>query len=350
MGDKIEGKRILYIGPLNKGTITTQRIDSLRDLGAEVISFDTSPYIKSLKNPISRRLAFKYSFGPMVPKLNKEIITFAQSKQFDIVWVNKGIIIHPNTVKLLKEKSELGIAIHYTADPAIVTHLTRYFSASIPIYSHCVTTKSYEVELYKNRGVQELIFVQQGYDTSFIEMFPDKTNTDEIYDVVFIGRGEEHYVNCIRAVSEVTENIAIWGPWDKTIKKNPDLSKYWKKQSVFGTEYVNKLREGKICLGLLCKLHPDKSTTRSFEIPAAGSFLLGERSDEHLSLYNEGVEAEFFESVEELKEKIRYYLNNEIKRKAIAVAGRNRCIESKYSNKDRLEYILYQVLESNNGN
>lgn len=346
LGDKIKGKRILYIGPLVKGTITTQRIDSLRGLGVEVISFDTSPYIKSLKNPISRRLAFKYSFGPVVSKLNKDIISFAKNKQFDMVWINKGIIIHPNTVKALKELSVLDIAIHYTADPAIVTHLTRYFSASIPIYSHCITTKSYEVELYGSKGVQDLIFVQQGYDTSYLDMITDIK--DEKYDVVFIGRGEEHYVNCIRAVSEITNNIAIWGPWEKTIKKNPDLAQYWKNKSVFGEEYVKKLREGRICLGLLCKLHPDKSTTRSFEIPASKSFLLAERTDEHLNLYKEGVEAEFFGSVEELKEKLQYYLDNDNdnERRAIAEAGHQRCKTSQYSNTDRLRYILSQVLEN----
>jgi spore maturation protein CgeB len=56
------------------------------------------------------------------------------------------------------------------------------------------------------------------------------------------------------------------------------------------------------------------------------------------------VEAEFFGSLEELLEKIQYYLINKDKRQDIAAAGRRRCLEVGYSNVDRLENIMRQIL------
>jgi spore maturation protein CgeB len=77
--------------------------------------------------------------------------------------------------------------------------------------------------------------------------------------------------------------------------------------------------------------------------PACGGFMLAERTDEHLSLFQEGKEAEYFSSNEELLEKCKYYLLHEDSRKSIAVAGRKRCETSGYSNKEAIKRMLDEV-------
>jgi spore maturation protein CgeB len=90
---------------------------------------------------------------------------------------------------------------------------------------------------------------------------------------------------------------------------------------------------------------PETTTTRSFEIPACGAFMLAERTKEHLELFKEEKEAEFFFSRKELVEKVHYYLEHPQKRKDIAAAGRKRCVNSGYSFQDRLKDILEKVQE-----
>ena len=91
-------------------------------------------------------------------------------------------------------------------------------------------------------------------------------------------------------------------------------------------------------------MNRDLQTTRSIEIPACGGFLLAERTDEHLRLLKEGVEAEYFASDAEMLEKVRYYLTHENERARIAAAGLRRCLTGGYSNADRLTSILHHAL------
>jgi hypothetical protein len=107
-------------------------------------------------------------------------------------------------------------------------------------------------------------------------------------------------------------------------------------------EYVKLIACAKICLCFLSKWNNNTlhSAGRTFEIPAIGSFLLAERTPDHLRYYLEGKEAEFFGSSKELVDKVIYYLAHDDQRRTIAKAGHQRCMASGYSHRERMKQIL----------
>jgi spore maturation protein CgeB len=71
--------------------------------------------------------------------------------------------------------------------------------------------------------------------------------------------------------------------------------------------------------------------------------MLAERTDEHLQLFEEGKEAEFFCGSSEMLDKIKHYLRYEGRRKTIAERGWERCLKSGYSNQDRMKQMMSTV-------
>jgi spore maturation protein CgeB len=123
-----------------------------------------------------------------------------------------------------------------------------------------------------------------------------------------------------------------------------ELDNSIKKRGLLGVEYVKGLCASKIVLGLLSEQaygakQGDAITSRTFNIPATGTFMIHERNDEVLEYFEEGKEIECFSSAEELADKIKFYLANPEKRKAIAEAGYRRCVPA-YSQDNRMKVIL----------
>jgi hypothetical protein len=114
-------------------------------------------------------------------------------------------------------------------------------------------------------------------------------------------------------------------------------------EEVYADDYARALTGSKIGLGFLRKVCPDQHTTRTFEIPACGSMLMADRTEEHKEFFEEGKEAEFFTSSEELLDKAKFYGSNESARKRIAQAGFERCRQSRYSYVYRLRDALRKL-------
>jgi spore maturation protein CgeB len=215
---------------------------------------------------------------------------------------------------------------------------------SIGRYDLHITTKSYNVDELEQLGAKEVLFVDNAFDPA-IHHPVDLSAEDAARlaaDVGFIGFFEEDRAELMYQLAVAGIRVTVRGPdWSRFDKKHPllEVVDTW----VGDADYARLLSATKINLGFLRKDNRDLQTTRSIEIPGCRAFMLAERTTEHRRLFEEGKEAEFFASFEELLAKCRYYLDHDLERRRIAAAGYRRC-HAGYTNAQRLSSMLEHVL------
>ena len=326
----------MFFGALNRGATCLGRLQAIRDLGHHVVTFDIDPYRK--KGPmLTRTIAHRLAWGARVKAINRDLVKFAENQEYDLAWITKGVWLYPETIKAL-QKNGLARVLHFTADPAIDFHRTRHFIASLPFYDVCVTTKGWEVEKYRQEGAKRVVFVPKAVSLELFHKYDISGPQDEKLrsDVCIIGHYEKHYRRCIKAAFDTGADVAVWGRWQRACWFRPWFKKVFRGSGIWHENYAKALCSSKIGLGLLSKYITETSTARTFHVTACGTFLLAERTDEHMQFFEEGKEAEFFSSKEEMQEKIKYYLEHPDEREKIAAAGMKRCHNSGYGNIDRM--------------
>lgn len=334
--------RILYAGELWEGSTALDRLRALERLGAKIVPFNTTPFESRFR--LVRSLSHRLNTGPPLASLNRQLRSFilAQQPAPDIVYIDKGVWIRPETLSDVADRTK-ALLVHFTPDAALTSgYRSRHFVRAMGLYDLCVTTKVWEVPRYKAEGARRVMLTTQAFERS--RFFPVPPDPALASDVAFVGVYKRGYAPPLRAASSLGVGLAIWGRgWRRYARTHTWASHAVRGDGIWGLDYPRALCSAAICLGLLSKLIPETSTTRTFEIPACGGFLLAERSDEHRAFFDEGREAEYFASHEEMQDKIRFYLAHDEKRRAIAEAGRARCLSSPYSNDDVMDRVLQEI-------
>lgn len=335
--------RVFYIGQLWEGGTARERMKTLNSLGHETLSFDSSVFAVAAPRML-QSVACRFNIGPVLNRMNRALRKAADGLQgVTLIWVDKGVWVYPETLQYLKRV--IGAqAIHYTPDSQIHSQRSRHFMSSIPLYDAVVTTKEWEVDDYKKAGAKRVMLTYQGYDSRFFpRSLPESERSQLGSDVCFVGHMQPHYAQKLKVLSSIDIRLRIWGDAWPMYAESHAWAKGIVSHGLWGESYPLALARAKIGLGLLGKHIPETSTTRTFEIPAVGTFLLAERTALHQELFEEGKEAEFFSSDDEMIEKTRFYLRHDEARRQIAAAGRVRCERSGYSSLELLRKILETI-------
>lgn len=340
--------RILSVGTFEKLSNTClHRHWALKKVADKVDEVDVT---RRGGNTLWYRIAwhlFYYGLPVSIPEGNREnarIREMVDANEYDVVWIDKGVTIKPSTLRYIKAKQPKCKIISYSPDNMALRHnQSQQFLGCIPLYDAHITTKSYILDDMRRLGAKSVYFTPQNYAPEF--HYPRMLTKEERErlggDVGFIGAWEKERCESILFLAKNGVKVKVFGDgrWND-YKGTPNLTIL---PGVFNEDYSKALQAFKISLCFLRKMNFDKQTSRTMEIPACGGFMLAERTDEHRRLFEEGKEAVFFSSDEEMLDKCRYYLAHDDERKAIAAAGHRRCETSGYSNEGMVRKVLKKV-------
>jgi hypothetical protein len=342
--------RVLYLGDSEASSTSLQRCNALRSLGHQVVLVDNSPrrlnYFQRLDNWLYRKGL--PGVGHRSGDVNRAIRRAASGGNFDILWVDKGVYVTPETIRTAKTANPGLRVVGYSPDYMAARHNnSRWFIAHSKLYDLFVTTKSYAVEWHKATGCKKVLFIGNAYDPAVHRPLHLAVRTRILLGgpVGFIGAYEGPRAAALAYLGSQGVPVRVYTPkWgDQVYGANVRVDE----KLLAAEDYARTINSFDINLCFLRAMNLDVQTQRSVEIPACGAFMLAERTAEHQALFKEGVEADFFSDKDELVEKCRFYLARPGLRKRIALAGRKRCVRSGYGNPARLAKVL-RTLESGN--
>jgi spore maturation protein CgeB len=318
--------RAVYIGILTPGSTSRMRAEWLRRLRPDWRWdwIDTDPPLLSTSR-VWQSLAYRFQMGKAVDRINGAVREGVIGKSFDLVWVDKAIFLDASTMALIRQSSRR--LVHFTPDTAFHANRSRNFERSIRLFDVLVTTKSFEVEEYRQRIHRDtVLLITQGFDPDV--HFARAADIDRKSEVVFVGLAEPDRERCLTALltKEIPVRLAGFG-WTRLVErwKGNSLLRF-ESRAVFGSDYAGLLSGSWIGLGLLSKRFPELHTTRTFEIPACGTILATEANSETEAFFDDD-EAIFFKTYEDLADRIKTTLarpTSELAR--MAARGRGRVV------------------------
>jgi spore maturation protein CgeB len=333
--------RVLLSGSFAPQNYERSWLDWFQDHGYCVETFTPSAILNKRIPSIGLQRIFWRFYQPVLVSIVGQAFTkSACSFQPNLILVVGGRLISADALQTIRQKTRATLFHFYGEDFFNPLNTTPTLRNSACFYDHFFTTKTFNVPEMAELGLKNVTFIPHGYIPHCHAPVQVGQADVEKYgsDLSFVGTWEAERAATLAQLIEF--DLRIWGDYWHKAPRSLGLSKAIQNRSVCCQELSRVFRASKINLAFLRKANRDRHTTRTFEIPACGGFQLSERTDEVLGFFEEGREIECFESVDELKDKARYYLLHEDQRQRIAAAGLSRVQRSSYSDIDRLQTIM----------
>lgn len=334
--------RVLLVGTISQ--TTEARRNAFLELGVPLDVIDEARFLRP-SNPLNAKLTYWTHRTPGVFALNRELLGTAERTRPDVIWIEKGVAIFPRTLRALREADLRRILVYHNTDDwrgrtFLRRWLWRFLLRSMDLYDVHISSNFHNVKEFREAGFRHVHHMELASNPALtpVELTQEDRRTLGS-PVGFIGHWESYTEGLMRHLVSNGIDLKIYGGgWEHARAR--ELEPSLQHRSVWGEEYVRACLSFDIHLGIISAQNRSHTASRTFQVPALGAFLLHQRNDLVTRYFREGEEIACFESKQELLEKCRYYLDHPEERQRVAAAGQRRCVESGYSETDRVREAL----------
>jgi len=334
--------KILYLGASFKHSTSAHRASALRRLGHEVLHVDARQALP--KGRLTGGLSVRFGFGIFAPLVLRYLKARVEASSFDLAWIDGGAELGPLVYRWLKD-AEVKI-INYNVDDPFGRRDGKKWSlyqAAVPFHNLTVVVRNENMEEARACGARRVERVFRSYDPvahAPVELTADESG-EYASDISFIGTWMPERGPFMARLLELGVPLSIRGDWWHKAPEWPRLEPVWKGPGLYGRDFVAATLASKVALGLLSKGNRDLHTTRSAEVPyMGGPIFCAERTNEHSQMFEEGIEALFWETPEECAEQSLKLLKDERSRQNMAQAAKRKVEAAGYSNDAVMKYLL----------
>lgn len=324
-------------------------------LGHEPLRFAWHQYFKrdgvigKLGSPL-RKAQDKYMAGPLVDRLNRDLLEKVAYETPEMIFVYRGTHVYPETLRKLRIAAPRVVLVGYNNDDPFSPHYPRWkwrhFLACVPEYDLVLAYRPHNIEEFKAAGAKRVELMRSWFIPERNHPIESNSADRERFgcDVVFVGHYEEDgRLECLEEIARSGWRLRIFGPgyeWDPILRRSSLLRAHVPVQLVWGQDYNRALCSAKVALCFFSKLNRDSYTRRCFEIPASGTVLMSEYSDDIAGLYRRDEEAVYFASAAEMRAGLVRLLTDEALLRRIAAAGSQRVWHDGHDVVSRMRKVL----------
>lgn len=351
--------KILLVGDWHSELHEQTVFNAFKTLGHEVLKFAWHGYFESA-NPIdafNKRLQNRFITGPIIYKINRDLIKAAAEFAPNMVFVYRGTHITADTLEAIKQQQpDVTLVGYNNDDPFAKGHpysLWKHFFKAVPVYDLMLVYRHHNLDDFLRAGAKRVKLLRSWYDPERNHPVSLSNEDKEKYecDAVFIGHyeqdGRKQY---LEELVRQGFKLRLFGPgyeWDSELENSPELRSQIPVRLVWGEEYNKALCGAKIALCFLSKLNRDTYTRRCFEIPATRTLMISEHTEDLAGLYKEGEEVDYFRNGAELISKVKRYLEDEKLRLAVADNGYRRVMADGHDVLSRMKQLLTWIAANN---
>ncbi len=342
--------KVLFIGDLSKTARSSLWYEVIKQQVRETTALCYEQLNAQGEKIVFRDLLTRVRWKLGLPKdgvgINQQIKEEVIRNPPDLLWILKVPTLWPSTLRYVKKHCPDCKIVFYSEDDMFARHnRSLYFDKCIPYFDTIFTTKSYNAnpEELPSMGARKVVFLDKAYHQKRHHPYPAEEGKAFGAPVGFIGTFEKERAASMLHLAQNGVPVRIWGSHWPEAWYTKHFNLKIEGTPLYGEDYPRALCATQINLAFLRKANRDQQTDRSMEIPACGAFMLTERTSEHLRLFEDGKEAAFFETDDELLDKVKYYLANPELCKSIGQAGMKRCVDGKYHMSQRVSTMLKNI-------
>ena len=266
---------------------------------------------------------------------SKMVLQYCRESRPDVV-LTTGLA--PVTRKVLIEIAKLGIKrINFlTDDPWNKAHRAEWFMKALPHYDEVYSPRRAMLADLRQAGCKKVAYLPFAYDP---DLFYRET-TEHCRaagftgtDVVFAGGADDDRVSYMQALNQAGLDFALYGEyWNR----HPETRGLARGQVDIETLRM-ALSSAKVGLCLVRRANRDGSCMRTFEVPAVGTCMLTEDTQEHRDILGEEGEAVlYFDSMDSMLEKAKQLCRDEALRNRLAESASKLITQGGHQYQDRL--------------
>ncbi len=291
-------------------------VKALRALGHDVRFIDQ--YEGVSRPTLTRFLVTRFSSARLILR-RLEVNKIRDLGNPDLVLVFKGELLDDAFLRLLRDYNAYLFFPDTFRFRMLLKNRLQRFNGII------VTTPF--TEYFKRLGAKRVITTSWACDPEVHRPI----DVEKIYDVTFVGT---FYPNRWSILRKVKPKPHVFG--DFWLFQAGVLHK-----SVYGEDYIRTINQSKINVNVHhpADIKAEAPNMRTFEVAGSGGFLITERMNV-LNTFFKRIET--YATVDELNEKIKYYLQNEKQRTEIGMALREEC-ERRHTYYIRIQDLLRQL-------